>query len=88
MRSVTYSMNVSLDGDIVGPDGDFAWTPPDEEVFRSWIDEIRGVGAYVLGRRLYETDSQTRSSGCERSRGRATSRSAARRWPRKRPRWI
>ncbi len=55
MRSVTYSMNVSLDGYIVGPDGDFAWTPPHEEVFRSWIDEIRGVGAYVLGRRLYET---------------------------------
>jgi dihydrofolate reductase len=55
MRSVTYSMNVSLDGYIVGPDGDFDWTPPDEEVFRSWIDEIRGVGVHLLGRRLYET---------------------------------
>ncbi|MDT0317243.1 dihydrofolate reductase family protein [Streptomyces millisiae] len=55
MRSVTYSMNVSLDGYIVGPDGDFNWTGPDEEVFRSWIDEIRGLGAHLLGRRLYET---------------------------------
>jgi dihydrofolate reductase len=55
MRRVTYSMNVSLDGYIVGPDGDFDWTPPDEEVFRSWIDEIRQVGVYLLGRRLYET---------------------------------
>jgi dihydrofolate reductase len=55
MRSVTYSMNVSLDGYIVGPDGDFAWTAPDEEVFRSWIDEIREVGVHLLGRRLYET---------------------------------
>jgi dihydrofolate reductase len=55
MRSVTYSMNVSLDGYIVGPDGDFGWTAPDEEVFRSHIDEIRDVGVYVLGRRLYET---------------------------------
>ncbi|WP_327242253.1 dihydrofolate reductase family protein [Streptomyces sp. NBC_01320] len=55
MRSVTYSMSVSLDGDIVGPDGDFAWTAPDDEVFRFWIDEIRQVGVHLLGRRLYET---------------------------------
>ena len=50
MRSVTYSMSVSLDGYIVGPDGDFDWTVPDEEVFRFWIDEIRGVGVHLLGR--------------------------------------
>jgi dihydrofolate reductase len=55
MRSVTYSMNVSLDGYIVGPDGDFDWTEPDEDVFRFWIDEIREVGVHLLGRRLYET---------------------------------
>jgi dihydrofolate reductase len=55
MRSVTYSMGVSLDGYIVGPDGDFDWTEPEEEVFRFWIDEIRGVGVHLLGRRLYET---------------------------------
>jgi dihydrofolate reductase len=55
MRSVTYSMGISLDGYIVGPDGDFDWTAPDEGVFRFWIDEIRGVGVHLLGRRLYET---------------------------------
>ena len=55
MRSVTYSMNVSLDGYIVGPDGRFDWSVPDEAVFRFWIDEIRGVGVHLLGRRLYET---------------------------------
>ncbi|MET8560840.1 dihydrofolate reductase family protein [Streptomyces flaveolus] len=55
MRSVTYSMSVSLDGYIVGPDGDFDWAEPDEEVFRFWIDEIREVGVHLLGRRLYET---------------------------------
>jgi dihydrofolate reductase len=54
MRSVTYSMNVSLDGYIVGPDGSFDWTAPDADVFRFWIDEIRGVGVHLLGRRLYE----------------------------------
>jgi dihydrofolate reductase len=55
MRSVTYSMSVSLDGYIAGPDGGFDWTVPDAEVFRFWIDEIRQVGVHLLGRRLYET---------------------------------
>src|ERR1022692_1321273 len=55
MRSVTYSMGVSLDGYIVGPDGGFDWTAPDEEVFRFVTDEIREVGAHLLGRGLYET---------------------------------
>src|SRR3990172_2393009 len=55
MRSVTFSMGVSLDCYIVGPDGGFDWTAPDDEVFRFWIDEIRGVGVHLLGRRLYET---------------------------------
>jgi dihydrofolate reductase len=55
MRSVTCSMSVSLDGYIVGPDGGFDWTTPDEEVFRFWIDEIRQVGVHLMGRRLYET---------------------------------
>ena len=55
MRSVTYSMSMSLDGYIVGPDGSFDWTAPDPDVFRFWIDEIRGVGVHLMGRRLYET---------------------------------
>lgn len=55
MRSVTYSMAVSLDGYIVGPDGGFDWAAPDEDVFRFVTDEIRGVGVHLLGRRLYET---------------------------------
>jgi len=55
MRSVTYSMGASLDGYIVGPDGGFDWASPDPNVFRFWIDEIRGVGVHLLGRRLYET---------------------------------
>jgi dihydrofolate reductase len=55
LRSVTYSMSVSLDGYIVGPDGSFDFGVPDEEIFRFWIDEIRGVGVHLMGRRLYET---------------------------------
>jgi dihydrofolate reductase len=47
-------MGVSVDGYIVGPDGGFDWTPPDEEVFQFALDQIRDVGVHVLGRRLYE----------------------------------
>jgi len=136
MRSVTYSMGVSLDGYIVGPDGGFDWTMPDEEVFRFVTDEIREVGVQLMGRRLYETmlywetadedpsldDSElewaaiwkplpkvvfsTTLSAVEGNArlasgglaeeikrlraepGRATSRSAARRSPPRRPRWV
>ena len=55
MRPVTYSMGMSLDGYIVGPDGSFDWTTPDPDVFPFWIDEIRGVGVHLMGRRLYDT---------------------------------
>jgi dihydrofolate reductase len=55
VRRVTYSMGMSLDGYIVGPDGSFDWTAPDDELFRSHIDEIREVGVHLMGRRLYET---------------------------------
>src|ERR1700745_1882795 len=55
MRSVTYSMGVSLDGYIAGPEGDITAPPPDEEVFRFVTDEIRDVGVHLLGRRLYKT---------------------------------
>jgi len=55
MRSVTYAMNVSLDGYITGPDGGFNWSPPDPDLFRFATDELREVGVHLMGRRLYET---------------------------------
>jgi dihydrofolate reductase len=55
VRKVTCSMGVSLDGYIVGPDGSFQWSAPDEEVFRFCTDEVRALGVHLLGRRLYET---------------------------------
>ena len=55
MHRVTFSMGVSLDGYIIGPDGSFDWTAPDEEMFQSHNDEIRSVGVHLMGRRLYET---------------------------------
>jgi dihydrofolate reductase len=55
MRRVTYSMGVSLDGYITGPDGEITAPPPDEEIWRFVLDEIGQVRVHLLGRRLYET---------------------------------
>jgi len=71
MRKVTYSMGASLDGYIVGPDGGFQWTEPDPDVFRFWIDEIRGVGVHLMGRRLYETMLYWETAEQEQSLGEA-----------------
>jgi dihydrofolate reductase len=55
MRSVTYSMGVSLDGYIVGPDGGFDWPGNGEDLFAFATDQVRGLGVHLLGRRLYES---------------------------------
>ena len=57
MRSVTYSMGVSLDGYIVGPDGTFNWTAPGDEVFSFVTDEIRKVGVHLLGTTAVRDDA-------------------------------
>jgi dihydrofolate reductase len=53
--NLIYSMSVSADGFIEGPDGDFSWTTPSEELFRFHTDRVRQLGAHLCGRRLYET---------------------------------
>src|SRR3954452_6453367 len=50
-----YSMGVSVDGFIADRDGAFGWTVPSEEQFRFHITQVRELGGYLLGRRLYET---------------------------------
>lgn len=55
MRKLIYSMTVSLDGYIAGPDGGIDWSVPDEELFRFHTEHIQETGAHLCGRRLYET---------------------------------
>jgi dihydrofolate reductase len=50
-----YSMSVSVDGFIADRDGAFGWTAPSEELFRFHIAQVRKLGGYLVGRRLYET---------------------------------
>jgi len=50
-----YSMSVSVDGFISDRAGEFGWSVPDEERFRFHLAQVREVGVYLCGRRLYET---------------------------------
>jgi dihydrofolate reductase len=50
-----YSMGVSVDGYIADRAGAFGWTVPSEEQFRFHIEQVRELGGYLCGRRLYET---------------------------------
>jgi dihydrofolate reductase len=54
MRKLIYSMGVSLDGFIAGPDGEIDWSAPDEELHRFHNQQARETGAELYGRRLYE----------------------------------
>jgi dihydrofolate reductase len=55
MRSLIYSMSVSLDGFIAGPDGAIDWSVPDEELFGFHTQQVQETGMHLCGRRLYET---------------------------------
>ena len=54
MRSVIYSMGVSLDGFIAGPGGEIDCRAPDEELHRFHNQQARESGAHLYGRRMYE----------------------------------
>jgi dihydrofolate reductase len=54
MPTLIYSMSVSLDGHIAGPDGTIDWSAPDEELLRFHIEQTRELTGYLSGRGLYE----------------------------------
>ena len=50
-----YSMSVSVDCFIADREGGIEWTVPSEELFQFHLAEVRKLGGYLCGRRLYET---------------------------------
>jgi len=54
MAKLIYAAISSLDGYVADSDGNFDWSAPDEEVHRFVNDLERGIGTYLLGRRMYE----------------------------------
>lgn len=57
MRTLTYGMNVSLDGYITAPGDDLGWSVPSDELFQWWSDRVAATGLALYGRRLWEAMS-------------------------------
>jgi dihydrofolate reductase len=54
VAELVYTAICSLDGYVVDADGNFDWAAPDEEVHAHVNEGERGIGTYLLGRRMYE----------------------------------
>ncbi len=71
MATLIYSMSVSLDGYIAGPDGAIDWAAPDKELMRFHHKQTRELTGHLSGRGLYEdmlgweTAEQTRTDPLE-----------------------
>lgn len=55
MLTLIYSMSVSLDGYIAGPDGAIDWAAPDEELMQFHNEQTRELTGHLTGRGLYES---------------------------------
>jgi dihydrofolate reductase len=54
MRKVIVFMSMSLDGYIAGPHGELDWHRVDEELHTHFNEELRGMGAFLNGRVMYQ----------------------------------
>ena len=54
MRKLILRQNMSVDGFVADSRGYIGFSTPSDEVFAAHHDEVAALGAYLLGRRLYE----------------------------------
>lgn len=54
MRTLTYGMNLSLDGYTAAPGDDLGWSSPSDELFQWWSDRVGATGLALYGRRLWQ----------------------------------
>ena len=57
VAKLIYTGLISLDGYHADSQGNFDWAAPDQEVHAFVNDLERGIGTYLLGRRMYEVMS-------------------------------
>jgi dihydrofolate reductase len=57
MRTLSFAMNVSLDGYIAAPRDDLGWSAPSDELFQWWSDGVAATSLALYGRKLWETMS-------------------------------
>jgi len=57
MRTLTFGMNVSVDGYTAAPGDDLGWSMPSDELFQWWSDRVGAGRPALYGRKLWETMS-------------------------------
>src|SRR3954468_20001904 len=57
MRTLTFGMNLSLDGYIAAPGDDLGWSMPSDELFQWWSDRVGATALALYGRKLWEAMS-------------------------------
>ncbi|MFB8003186.1 dihydrofolate reductase family protein [Nocardia sp. NPDC056000] len=64
MRTLTFGMNVTVDGYIAAPGDDLGWSggdgpdsPPSDELFQFWSDRVAATSLSLYGRKLWEAMS-------------------------------
>jgi dihydrofolate reductase len=80
MRTLTFGMNVSLDGYVAAPGDDLGWSVPSDELFQFWSDRVAATGLALYGRRLWETMSSHWPTADQQPGATAAHREFARRW--------
>lgn len=53
VRTLTYAMNLSLDGYVAAPGDDLGWSVPSDELFGWWSDRVAATSLALYGRRLW-----------------------------------
>lgn len=79
-RTLTFAMNVSLDGYVAAPGDDLSWGVPSDELFQWWSDRVAGTGLALYGRRLWDTMSSHWPTADERPGATPAEVEFARRW--------
>jgi dihydrofolate reductase len=54
MRTLTFAMNLSVDGYISAPGDDLGWSVPSDELFQWWSDRVGATGLALYGRKVWE----------------------------------
>ncbi|MFC5379708.1 dihydrofolate reductase family protein [Aquipuribacter nitratireducens] len=80
MRTLTYAMNVSLDGYVAAPGGDLGWSVPSDELFRYWSDRVAATDLALYGAGLWRSMSSYWPHADEQPDATPAEREYARRW--------
>lgn len=54
MRTLSFGMNVTLDGYVAAPGDDLSWGAPCDELFGWWSDRVGATELSLYGRRIWE----------------------------------